>query len=163
MGDLMAQLFFPAETQKAALIGWAVKRLPRAGRLTPEMSTPIGIVDGSGRRLLAVAIFHDYLREYGQIELTAVSAAHPARWCCSEIIAGLLHYPFRQAEARKLVCHIEVGNVPAERFAAGAGLTKEAVLRHHFAHKHHAGVWSMMAGEYDRSRWAIPRETEQAA
>lgn len=159
----MPQLFFPAETQKAALIGWAVKRLPRAGRLTPEMSTPIGIVDGTGQRLLAVAIFHDYLREYGQIELTAVSAAHPARWCCSEIIAGLLHYPFRQAEARKLVCHIEVGNVPAERFAAGAGLTKEAVLRHHFAHKHHAGVWSMMAGEYDRSRWAIPRETEQAA
>lgn len=159
----MPRLFFPAETQKAALIGWAVRHLPRAGRLTPEMSTPIGIVDGTGRRLLAVAIFHDYLREYGQIELTAVSVAHPARWCRPEIIAGLLHYPFRQAEARKLVCHIEVGNVPAERFAAGAGMTKEAVLRHHFAHKHHAGVWSMMAGEYDRSRWAIPRETEQAA
>ena len=159
----MPQLFVPAETQKAALIGWAVRHLPRAGRLTPEMSTPIGIVDGTGRRLLAVAIFHDYLREYDQIELTAVSVAHSAYWCRPEIIAGLLHYPFRQAEARKLVCHIEVGNAAAERFAAGAGLTKEAVLRHHFAHKHHAGVWSMMAGEYDRSRWAIPRETEQAA
>ena len=160
---MMPRLFFPAETQKAALIGWAVRHLPRAGRLTPEMSTPIGIVDGTGRRLLAVAIFHDYLREYGQIELTAVSVAHPARWCRPEIIAGLLHYPFRQAEARKLVCHIEVGNAAAERFAAGAGLTKEAVLRHHFAHKHHAGVWSMMAGEYNKSRWAPPCERLEVA
>lgn len=159
----MPQLFFPAPEQKTALIKWVSAQLPHAGLILPDMCQPIGIVDATGRRLLAVAVYHEYRSAYGQIELTAAAKAHPARWCHPDIIRGLLHYPFVQLGVRKLVCHIAVDNDRAQAFAKHAGLTREGVLRHHFADKAHAAVWSMMAKEYRKSRWAWPTEQKDAA
>ena len=74
MGNLMAQLFFPEDdTQKAALIRWTCELLPRAADLEPAMCEPIGVLDPTRKRLLAVAIFHNYMRAYDRIEITAAS------------------------------------------------------------------------------------------
>lgn len=153
----MAQLFFPqSDKEKVALIRWACALLPRASDLKPEMCSVVGVLDSSRERLLAAALYHDYQAAYDRIELTAASKT--PRWCSRGAMVALLHYPFEQLGARKLVCMIEATNAPAIRFAEKAGMKREAIIRHHFAHKAHAHYYSMMAGEYRHSKWAVRRD-----
>lgn len=151
----MPQFFFPAdEVQKRVLFEFAYARLPRASAIG-RFGQPVGIIDADAR-LLAVAIWHD-INAFGHIELTA-AAVPGSRWCTRGIMRGLLSMPFRQMGARRLIVHIEAGNQPAVKFARQAGMKREAVLRHHFAHRAHAEVWTMMAAEYERSRWVAVLE-----
>ena len=158
----MARLFFPTESvQKSALIAWGCGLLPINMRIDPAMAEPIAVVSDDGARVMAVAIFHEYRPEMGLIELTAAAKAHPIWWAHRDLMAGILRYPFVQLKARKLVVHVPQGNRAAMRFAEKAGLVHEASLRHHYANKIHAAVWSMTAKEYGKSAWA-ERKAEAA-
>lgn len=155
----MAQLFFPEDdVQKATLIRWTCQLLPRAADLDPEMCEPIGVLDPTRQRLLAVAIFHNYMRAYDRIEITAASKS--PRWCSRGAIRALLHYPFVQLGCRKLEAYIECTNEPALAFARRVGMVREGVLRHHFDTNAHGHVYTMMAKEYRKSRWAPAVELE---
>jgi RimJ/RimL family protein N-acetyltransferase len=55
------------------------------------------------------------------------------------------------------------GNDAANAVARKAGLVHEATLRHHYANKAHANLWSMTAHEWRKSRWFMADEMKEAA
>ena len=150
----MARVHVPTSSeQNAALRSWICDRI--TPRPTITEGECIAIVSDDGSRLYAGAIYHDWRPDTGLMELTAGSKAPGVYWAKPDVLAAMLHYPFRQLGVRKLVVHIPEGNERAQRFAKGAGMVRECLLRHHYGWKQHAIVWSMMDREYARSRFAI--------
>jgi len=164
MGDLMAQLYYPrTDAEKKVLLNWCVDLLPMRAQIAPSMAQPVGVVSDDYARLYAVAVWHNYIAEYGLIELTAASKAGAIHWGRPSVIRDILRYPFQQIGIRKMVVHIAASNRAANAVAAKAGLTREATLRHHYANKQHAVMWSMTAHEWRQSRWFVPDEQQQEA
>lgn len=158
----MPQLFFPPDAAvKSALIRWALAGLPMPVTIAPETAEVIGVTDATRSRLFTVVVYHNYIPSLGHMELTAVSKAHPVRWCNRSIIAGLLHYPFGQLGIRKLIVHTAPDSV-VNRLASHVGMTCEATLRHHYAHRKHAKLWSMTDREYRTSQWVRAEQREAA-
>lgn len=130
------------------LAAWAAKHIPNVGDAGFGPCRTIGIA--SGDRLYAVAVYHNYIPRYGVCELSF--AAVTPRWATRETLRTVLGIPFDQYGCRKIYVTIEISNERALKCIQGFGFSKEATLRHHFGHKRHAVVLSMMAHEY-RGKW----------
>lgn len=164
----MPRLYFPQDPQqKAALVRWAMALIPVTANsnvaVDPAYAEPIAIVSDDGARLFGVTVYHNLIKDYGLLEVSFATKGHPAYWCRPEIMAALFHYPFQQARARKLLATVAADNDKSNRFLKGLGFTKEATLRHHFADRHHAYLWSMTDREYRKSRWFRDVEMKEAA
>lgn len=125
------------------LAEWAQGKIPGAGSLTPCRA--IGVADNDNT-LFAVVVYNNWYEEIGCCSIT-FCAANP-RWAQKGIIRALLSVPFEQYKVRKLYSTIESTNAKSIKLTKGLGFKQEAVLRHHFGHKRHAIVSSLMAHEF---------------
>jgi RimJ/RimL family protein N-acetyltransferase len=101
--------------------------------------------------LAAVVVFHDWQADLGTVQLSA--AADTPRWATRQVVGAILGAAFLGrlgAPVRRVWTATPSTNERAIRFNQGMGFTKEAVLRHHYAHKVHATICGMMDSEYRR-------------
>lgn len=150
----MSKLIFEKDKEIAA---WVAGKIPGAS-FGP--CAAIGMASPSGAKFWGGVVYHDYIPSLG---LCSVSiAAVTPRWATPGTVRALLSVPFQQYGVRKLYATIRDDNERSKKLCAGLGFTREATLRHHFGHKRHALVYSMMAPEYE-ARWVRPAAIQEAA
>jgi len=156
----MAHLIFDQGTGLAA---WAAAKLPYVGPQGFGPCAAIGAASGPllSDQLLAVIVYHDYLPGIGTMQCSLVATS--PKWATPGTIQAFLFYPFQQAGVRKLWVAIVHTNERAIRFGRGLGFKREATLRQHFSPRHHAVIMSMLAEEYQASRWFVPPLAERKA
>lgn len=139
----MNQLVFGHD---AAIAAWVAERIPhvRGGDFGPCHA--IGVANGN--RLLAGLVYHEYIPDFGTIQLSM--AADSPMWARRDTIAGLLHYPFRQLGVFKVWTATPRDNEAALRVNLHIGFTREAVLAHHFGRKRHGVICRMLEPDYSR-------------
>jgi RimJ/RimL family protein N-acetyltransferase len=142
-------LLFATQPDEAALLEqWVIDHIPHCRRgFGPAVMA--GVVQSGA--LVAGVAFHDWQEEH--LTLQVSMAADSPRWASAAVLKGLFRYAFVTAGANKLWAAIPHTNTRALRFNAGIGLKREGCLRHHFGHKSHAMIHSMMRAEWQRSRW----------
>lgn len=131
------------------LAGWAALRIPHVGTAGFGPCWAAGVVRRN--ELAGVVVYHDFQPATGTVQVS-VAAESPA-WASRDVVAALLRLPFAGklgAPIRKVWSAMASGNERAIRFNLGIGFTREAVLRHHFAHGVHAVITSMMHREWVR-------------
>lgn len=131
----------------AGLAEWAAQRMPHVSGFGPCWA--ISVVRREA--LAAVVVFHDYQPAGGTAQVSV--AADSPLWASREVIRAILGAAFygRLGQpVRKVWSAMASGNARAIRFNLGIGFTREAVLRHHFAHGVHAVITSMMQREFAR-------------
>lgn len=139
------RLIFGQDERVAA---WVAKQL---GLRPWEKCKAVAVVSAEGRPLGA-AVYHTYYPEYGTVEMS-IATVSPL-WAQPQTIRDLLAIPFDQYKCRKVWATTASDNERAQRFLAGIGMKKEAVLRHQFAQGRHAVIFGMMAGQY-AVRWRL--------
>lgn len=158
----MPVLRFDRSPQFAA---WAAHRIAHVngngGSFGPCQA--IGVASGpdDDATLYAVVVFHDYQKLTKTIQFSA--AARSPKWATPGVLRAMLHYPFQQLGVYKLWGAIPSDNERALRFNFGIGMRQDGTLRHHFGHKRHAVIVSMIQPEYQRSRWCVPALENEAA
>jgi RimJ/RimL family protein N-acetyltransferase len=131
----------------APLATWAAQRIRHVSDFGPCWS--VGVVRRA--ELADVVIFHDFQPAHGTAQVSV--AADSPLWASRQVIRAILGAAFSGrlgAPVRKVWSAMQSGNERAIRFNIGIGFTREAVLRHHFAHGVHAVITSMMQREYAR-------------
>jgi len=79
------------------------------------------------QKLIAAVIYHNYIKEYGNIELSM--AADSPRWATPESIGALLHYPFVRLGCNRVTTCTPASNRRALKFNKGIGFIEEGVIR----------------------------------
>jgi RimJ/RimL family protein N-acetyltransferase len=130
--------------QDEAVARWVGSYIPHMGATIKDFSA-IGVADANGRPVAGV-IYHDFIRDYGTIQLSM--AATSPRWAQKGIIKALLHYPFEQLGCNKVWTATPHTNERAIRFNRGLGFKQEGVLRHQFGKGVHAVVCGLLRNEY---------------
>ncbi len=98
--------------------------------------------------MAAGVVFHDWQPEFQTIAFSI--AADSPIWTAPPIVRALLSYPFEQLGVNKLWTATPIQNDRAWKLAKVLKFTREATLRHHFGHKKHAVINSMMRDEYQQ-------------
>jgi RimJ/RimL family protein N-acetyltransferase len=125
---------------------WVIERIPESGPGCFADDSAIGVM--SGDRMIAGVVYHDYKPQFGTIELSM--AADSPMWASHDIIAGLLHFPFRQLKVFKVFTVTPADNVAALRVNEHIGFKREAILAHQFGRKRHAVIMRMLEPDYAR-------------
>lgn len=150
----MTKLIFGADKQVAE---WVASKIPGAA-FGPNAA--VGMASPSGNKFWGGVVFHDFIPSLG---LCSVSiAAVTPRWATPGTVRAILSIPFEQYQTRKLYATIRSDNARSMKLCAGLGFTREATLRHHFGHKIHGVVFSLMAVEY-MARWGMRETMKEAA
>lgn len=142
----MSELIFGHDRE---LADWAGSLIPHVGAAGFGPCKAIGVADGD--KLWAAVVYHGWIESYGICEVS-IAAANP-RWATKGHIRALLSVPFEQYRCRKVYGTIPIDNERACKLIKGLGFTPEGVLRHHYAPKRHARLFSMMNHEY-RKKWS---------
>ena len=150
----MSKLVFDADV---AMAEWVRSRIPGATSFGPCRA--VGVSSPSGQKLWAAVVYNEYHPELGICSLS-VASDYP-RWVTRQTIRKLLSVPFLQYGCRKVYVTIASDNARSLKFAQGLHFRHEATLRHHYGHKRHALVLSMMRSEFDR--WWNVVEMKEAA
>ena len=90
--------------------------------------TAIGVADGKGEKIMAVAIYNNY-RHHSDIEVSFVAAT--PRWATQGNIRAMLHYPFVQLGVKRLSAITTKKNKRCRKLLTGLGFKQEGV--HPFA------------------------------
>src|SRR3712207_5018001 len=94
----MPKLVFGFDEQIGA---WVAERVPHLRTVDSFGAfTTIGIASEHGNRLLAGAVYHNFIPDYGHAEVTF--AADSARWGAKGIIRAILSVPFLQWQCRRI-------------------------------------------------------------
>ena len=146
----MTLVFARTPDEQAAIAAWAAERIEavRGGDFGPCQA--VAVVQGG--QVVAVAVFHDWQEQARTLQLS-MAAASP-RWATADTLRGLFRYAFVTAGAHKMWTATPHTNTRALRFNLGVGMKQEAMLRHHFGPKSHAAICSMIAAEWQRSKWS---------
>lgn len=134
--------------KQTEVMDWVAARMPLMFGDSIKHAGPyaaLGVVDDKGE-LIAGTIFNDYHPTFSTIQVHL--AADTPRWATTNIVRGILAYPFLQLRVNKVW-----GATPAYlervlRFNKGIGFTREGVLRHHFGPNQHAVITGMLEKEY---------------
>ena len=121
----MIKLLFGADQQ---VIHWVMERLPG---LSFDRCTAIGVT--AAGQIIAGAVYHNYVKDYGNIEMTVASAT--PRWATRRVISTLLHYPFTQLGCGRVTATCREGNTHAVNFNLRLGFKKEGILRKGCGHE----------------------------
>ena len=142
-------IFAATDEERALVAAWAAERIDavRGGDFGPCQVA--GVVVGGV--LVAAVVFHDWQDNARTLQLSM--AADSPRWASPDVLRGLFRYAFVRAGANKLWTATPHTNARAVRFNHGIGMKQEATLRHHFGPKSHAVICSMLAAEWQRSKW----------
>lgn len=109
--------------QDQAVIEWVRQRIPHASQF--HLAKGIGLAEDD--RIIAGVVYHNYLEQYGNIEISM--AADSPRWATPEALAVFLGYPFRQLRCRRVTTCTPASNKRALRFNYGIGFQKEGMIR----------------------------------
>ena len=90
-----------------------------------ENYSAIGVLDEE--RLIAGIIYHSYLPDFGNIEMSI--ATESPRWASRRIIAALLRYPFMQLGCQRITACIPASNKKSLRLNLGLGFKIEGYVR----------------------------------
>lgn len=113
-----------------------------------EDKTPgIAVCDDYGK-IVAGVVYHDHVPKFETVQITM--AADNPMWARRDLIAGLLHYPFRQLNCYKVWIVTRLSEVRAIKTFEHVGFKREAVLAHQFGRKQHAWVGRMLQPDYAR-------------
>lgn len=123
---------------------WVAERIPEASEF--GACTAIGVATPAS--LVAGLVYHDYHRDAGNLQLTM--AADSPVWATRPIIAGLLHYPFRQLGCWSVHALVRPDNGHALKTFKHVGLRKKTVIPHAFGKKAHAVFCQMTLPEFSR-------------
>lgn len=133
--------------QDAAVADWVAARIPHVGR--GEAFGPLAAI-GVARdgRLIAGAVFHNYLADYATGEVSF--AAESPRWATRGNVRAILSVPFAQYGWRRLSAVVRHDNEAAARLLTGLGFKREGTAREFFASspRVHGVVFGMLAREY---------------
>lgn len=94
-------------------------------RATFEKYTAIGILEDG--KLIAGVVYHNYMPEYKNIELSIFSTT--PRWATKDAIKIILRYPFFQLKCRRVTAQVAARNDRALKFTQGIGFRKEGRVR----------------------------------
>lgn len=97
-------------------------------------------------RLIAGVVYHDYQREYRNIQISM--AAVSPMWARRATIAGLLRYPFRQLGVWMVWTLMPDWNVKALKVNEHIGLKRKTIIPHAFGKKQHAVLSQMLEPAY---------------
>lgn len=136
-------LIFGCDERVAA---WVARQLPHVGSAGFGPCRAIAVL--AADKPVAGIVYHDYSPAHGVCQISMASTS--PFWAKPQTIVDLLAVPFLQYGCRKVWTCIPSDNDRAIRFNYGLGMVREAVLRHHFAHKRAAWVFGMMADEYTK-------------
>lgn len=142
------RLIFGQDERVAA---WAARQLPHVGEAGFGPCRAVAIVSGADHPLGAI-IYHDYQKNHGTVQISMATVS--PLWAQPQTVRDLLAIPFDQYRVRKVWTCIPSDNERAQRFNAGIGMKREAVLRDHFAPKRHAVIYGMLDREY-AARWRL--------
>jgi RimJ/RimL family protein N-acetyltransferase len=131
--------------QDARVHDFVVRHVPHMGPMRDYAA--IGVADDGGR-LVAGCLYHNYVPDYGVIEMSI--AATTPRWARRDVIRSLLAYPLVQLDCRRVTAVCPSDNARAIRFNLGLGFTREGTLRHFFAPKRHAVVLGFLKADFQR-------------
>ena len=129
------------------LARWAAMRIPHVGAAGFGPCWAVGITHGES--VSAVVVFHDWQDTAGTVQLSC--AADTWRGASRRLLYEILAVPFLGklgAPVRKVFTVTPHTNTPALRFNERTGFKREAVLRHHYAHKVHAVISSVLEPEW---------------
>lgn len=144
--------FAQSDSRNAELVRWCGKRIPHVGEDGFASGWAVGVV--RRRELAAVVVFHDWQPACGTVQLSC--AADTPLWASRRVVGAILGVAFQGtlgAAVFKVWTATPHENARAIRFNEGIGMKREAVLRHHFGHKQHAVICSILAPEW-RKRYA---------
>ena len=131
--------------QDEGVAKWVASHIPHMGNTVLRDFSAIGVVNDAGHPVAGV-IYHDYIPDYGTIQLTM--AASTPRWAQRGTIGALLRYPFVQLGCNKVWTATPHTNERAIRFNRGLGFRQEGVLRHQFGRGAHAVICGLLKNEY---------------
>jgi hypothetical protein len=100
----------------------------------------------SGNKLLAGIVYHAYDESAENIQLTM--AADNPMWARRDIIAGLLHYPFRQLRVWMLYTLTPPENDKALKVNLHIGFERKTIIPHGFGRRRHAVLCQMTEPKY---------------
>lgn len=140
--------------EKAALMQWALARLPYAIRA--EMAYPVGVVRGG--EVAAVVLYHE-LRGCN-IEMSIV--ADTPRWATKQTVGFLLRYPFWSWDVRRVTALVARRNRRSRKLVRGLGFLEEGVMRDGMADDDLV-IYGMTRRQWESSRWYAPAAERKAA
>jgi RimJ/RimL family protein N-acetyltransferase len=130
-----------------AVGAWVKARLPNMPRL-PVPFVAIGVVDGA--QLVAGVLFHNYIPEFGSIEVSI--AADTPRWLSRNRVSLILGYPFRQLGCGRVSAAIMASNSRSIRLCMGLGFKREGLVRRGFG-RDDAVILGLLREEWERGRY----------
>lgn len=131
--------------QDRLVAAWVRARIPHA-----EFGECAAIGLARGDALIAGCVYHNYLPDYGNIEL---SIAGEGYWARPEAIAAFLRYPLGQLGCRRVTACVPARNAPARRFVRKVGFRKEGCLRQGYG-RDDLIVYGLLRSE--AARWLNP-------
>lgn len=81
----------------------------------------------SGADLIAGIIYHNFISEYKNIEVSMVAAS--PKWATKQVLKELLSYPFNQLGCQRITTCIAKSNERAIKFNLGIGFKHEGIIR----------------------------------
>lgn len=130
-----------------AVGAWVKARLPNMPRL-PVPFVGIGVIDGA--QLVAGVLFHNYLPEFGSIEVSI--AADTPRWLSRNRVSLILGYPFRQLGCGRVSAAIMASNRRSIRLCEGLGFEREGLVRRGFG-RDDAVILGLLREDWERGKY----------
>lgn len=135
----------------AAVARWVGGQIPHmSGRPDFGPCSAIGVVDDDGA-LVAGCVYHNYLPEYGGIEISC--AANTSRWLTKSIIAAMLGYPFDQLGVVRVQALTPLSATRVRRFLNSLGFVDEGVARSALGPGLDVQITSLLSNEWAQSRF----------
>ena len=128
------------------LVPWVAERIQHLRSPDFGPCETIGIVRGD--RLIAAAIYHDYIAAHEIAQFTIASES--PLWATKGVISGLLHYAFRQMNVYTLYTLTLPSNERALKVNEHIGLKRKTIIPHAFGRKRHAVLCQMTEPEYSK-------------
>lgn len=125
------------------LADWAASKMEHC---PPDPFGPCQCVGVEDRELVAVCVYHNYVKEHGRCEISF--AASSPRWARKGIIRALLSIPFEQYGCQAVYTFTAHTNTRALRFNEGIGLINPVQIEDYFGPGRHAVVRRMKRDEF---------------
>lgn len=113
----------------------------------------IGVLDNKNA-LVGGVVFHNYMREYRSIELSAASLT--PRWLTKPLIRGIMSYPFDQLKVQRVSALTPRKANSARWFLEYFGFKREGLARKGYG-TDHALIYGLLDSDWRSSPWPSDR------
>lgn len=113
-----------------------------------EKFVSVGILNGTGDRMIGGVVFNQYSEKYRRIQVNI--ATESPLWATKATIRALLDLPFNKLNCYRVWVQTELKNERAVNAAVHAGFKRESALAHHLGPGNHALILRMLKPDYER-------------